>query len=120
MCDGKQKYEDYKVDAVVSPQSAKSPAFAYAGDFALCGARQGLLALDLATLLKKGGRKTFMSVLLKLSFDSRQIFTYKRTSIRLFILDIFQDIPYSAVQRLAYRREGRKPDRCHLVVLNLG
>mgnify|MGYP006994482209 CR=1 FL=1 len=23
MCDGKQKYEDYKVDAVVSPQGAK-------------------------------------------------------------------------------------------------
>ncbi len=31
MCDGKQKYEDYKVDAVVSPQSAKSPAERNAG-----------------------------------------------------------------------------------------
>ena len=106
--------------AKVGISASPHPAFRSAGDFALCGARQGLLALDLATLLKKGGRKTFMSVLLKLSFDSRQIFTYTRTSLRLFILDIFQDIPYSAVQRLAYRREGRKPDRCHLDVLNLG
>ncbi len=31
MCDGKQKYEDYKVDAVVSPQGAKSPAKRNAG-----------------------------------------------------------------------------------------
>ena len=75
MCDGKQKYEDYKVDAVVSPQSAKSPAFAYAGDFALCGARQVALPLDparaprpltLASLSRKAGSKAFNSLSLKI------------------------------------------------------
>jgi len=43
----------------ISSSADDDQRYAALEDFALCGARQGLLALDLARFLKKAGQKLF-------------------------------------------------------------